>query len=122
MSSDRLAKAISGSVARHQSRGLVDAAGGMTDVVIHGRVDMLAVAEDLLATSLFELQPATKSWAGWFVRKVRRQQQMRRLEQMHEHLSNRLDSANPAEAAIVRLKMRELGLEASPQSVSLQAK
>lgn len=94
----------------------------MTDVVIHGRVDMLAVAEDLLATSLFELQPATKSWAGWFVRKVRRQQQMRRLEQMHEHLSNRLDSANPAEAAIVRLKMRELGLEASPQSVSLQAK
>ena len=48
MISDELAKLLAASIARHQSRGLVDDATGLADVVIHGRVDMLAVAEEVL--------------------------------------------------------------------------
>jgi hypothetical protein len=37
------------SIDRHGLRGLFYEAGGMTDVVMHGKVDMVEVAKDVLA-------------------------------------------------------------------------
>lgn len=109
MISDRLARAISASLARHQTRGLVDDAAGMADVVIHGRVDMLAVASDVLAATLGELHPPRRSWAGWFVRRAAAQRDLRRLDREREALAGRLaTSDNPADNAIARLRLRKL--------------
>ena len=107
-SSDRLARAIADSLARHQSRGLVDDATGLADVVIHGRVNLLEVAKDALAASAEELKPAGKSWAAWFVRGVHMRRSARRLAHERERLAERLAREAPADAAIARLKLRDL--------------
>ena len=65
MRSARLAHRLATSIARHQSRGLVDAAAGMTDVVIHGRVDLVAVADEM-ATAARAVGAVRRSWSSWF--------------------------------------------------------
>ncbi len=106
--SDRLARAIADSLPRHQSRGLVDDATGLADVVIHGRVNLLEVAKDALAASAEELKPAGKSWAAWFVRDVDARRCARRAARQRERLAERLAGDAPADAAIARLKLRDL--------------
>jgi hypothetical protein len=105
MSLDQLAREIADSLARHQSRGLVDGAGGMADVVIHGRVDLLAVADDVLHASMAQLEPVKKSWGGWFV--IRADKRRRSLERERERqaLADKLES-DAVTAAIARLKIR----------------
>lgn len=49
MNRDELAKLIVASIDRHGLRGLIYDAAGMGEVVMHGRVNMLAVADDVLA-------------------------------------------------------------------------
>jgi len=49
MERDALARLIVESIDRHGLRGLIYDAAGMGEVVMHGKVDMLAVADDLLA-------------------------------------------------------------------------
>ncbi|VWX53142.1 hypothetical protein [Novosphingobium sp. 9U] len=49
MTADQLANFIVESIDRHGLRGLIYEADGMTDVVVHGKVNMLAVAEDVIA-------------------------------------------------------------------------
>src|SRR5579864_7123242 len=108
MTSDLLARKIAESLARHQSRGLVDGAKGMADVVIHGRVDLIAVADELLAASNTQLKPARKSWSGWFVHWADAGRKVRRDAQRRDELARRLASgSNPAETAIARLRTRE---------------
>lgn len=46
---EHLARLIVQSIDRHGLRGLIYEADGMTDVVMHGKVDMLAVARDVIA-------------------------------------------------------------------------
>jgi hypothetical protein len=48
MGAEQLARLIVESIDRHGLRGLIYEADGMTDVVMHGKVDMVAVAEDIL--------------------------------------------------------------------------
>lgn len=49
MEREALAQIIVESIDRHGLRGLIYDADGMANVVMHGRVDMLAVAGDLIA-------------------------------------------------------------------------
>lgn len=108
MRSDRLARALAASIARRQSRGLVDAAAGMADVVIHGRVDLQAVAEDMLAAAARSQAPARRSWAAWFVHDVEDRREGSRCERRRRRLAERArrDPAS-ADAAIARLKLRD---------------
>jgi hypothetical protein len=46
---EHLARLIVESIDRHGLRGLIYEADGMTDVVMHGKVDMVAVAQDLIS-------------------------------------------------------------------------
>ena len=109
MSLERLAQEIARSLARHQSRGLVDDARGMAEVVVHGRVDLLAVAEDALAASVAEFRPVRRSWGGWFLLRADARRRLDRHERAREKLAARLETAgNQAEAAITRLKRREI--------------
>jgi len=109
MSLDQLAKEIAASLARHQSRGLVDDAKGMTDVVIHGRVDLLGVANEVLMASIVQLKPVRKSWSGWFMSQAAARRRFRKYEREVEKLAERMECAgSEAEAAIARLKSREL--------------
>jgi hypothetical protein len=48
MTAEELARFIVQSIDRHGLRGLIYEADGMTDVVMHGKVDMVAVAQDIL--------------------------------------------------------------------------
>jgi hypothetical protein len=48
MTADQLAHIIVQSIDRHGHRGLIYEADGMTDVVMHGKVDMVTVAKDIL--------------------------------------------------------------------------
>jgi hypothetical protein len=48
MDRDALAQLIVESIDRHGLRGLIYGAEGLADVVMHGHVNMLAVADDLL--------------------------------------------------------------------------
>jgi len=109
MASDRWARVIAASIARHQTRGLVDDATGLADVVIHGRVNLLAVAEDIVAASARQLDPARRSWAGWFSHCVEDRRDLRRIERRRERLAEQIrsDPASP-DAAIARLKLRDL--------------
>lgn len=110
MSSDRLARVIAESLARHQSRGLVDGTTDLSDVVIHGRVDLLAVADEVLDASIAQLKPPKKSWAGWFICSVDARRQVRRHERKREKLADRVNcGSNAAEAAIARLRIRKFG-------------
>ena len=110
MSLDHLAKKIAESLARHQSRGLVDDTKGMSDVVIHGHIDLLGAANEVLMASIAELKPVRKSWSGWFIAKVDARQRFLRNERELEKLTEKLERAsNLAEAAIMRLRSREIG-------------
>jgi hypothetical protein len=109
MTPDELAKVIAASLSRHQSRGLVDAAAGMGDVVVHGRVDLAAVARDVLGAPDIQRMPARRSWAGWFVteaelRKVARREGWRR-EKLAEQLRK---GATPVDLALGRLRLHTL--------------
>lgn len=109
MNPDRLAKIVAQSIALHQSRGLVDDAAGLNDVVIHGRVDLTSVASDLIAAALADTRSARKSWSAWFAFGVEQRQQDRRRQRKRERLAQRLENAStPADTAIARLRMREL--------------
>lgn len=109
MSLEPLAKKVAESLARHQSRGLVDDAKGMRDVIIHGHVDLVGVASDVLTASIAVLKPARKSWGGWFVLRADARRRLLRNERELERLAEKLENAsNDAEAAIIRLKSREI--------------
>lgn len=49
LTAEQLARVIVESIDRHGLRGLIYEADGMTDVVMHGKVDMIAVAADVIA-------------------------------------------------------------------------
>jgi hypothetical protein len=49
LTAEHLARLIVESIDRHGLRGLIYEADGMTDVVMHGKVDMVAVAQDLIS-------------------------------------------------------------------------
>lgn len=49
LSAEQLAQVIIQSIDRHGLRGLIYEADGATDVVMHGKVDMVAVARDVIA-------------------------------------------------------------------------
>lgn len=106
MTSDRLARALAHSLARHQSRGLVDGAAGLADVVIHGRVDLLAVADEVHTAALAQAKPARRSWSGWFIAAVQAQQRLRQQDRDRERLAEGLESGSQADAAITRLRIR----------------
>ncbi|MDB5724348.1 MAG: hypothetical protein JWQ16_1102 [Novosphingobium sp.] len=109
MTPDELAKIIAASLLRHQSRGLVDAAAGMGDVVIHGRADLTAVARDLLATPGQQGPPPRRSWAGWFVTEVELRKGHQREEGRRQALAEQLrNGATPVDLALGRLRLRAL--------------
>jgi hypothetical protein len=49
LTAEQLAHIIIQSIDRHGLRGLIYEADGVTDVVMHGKVDMVEVAKDVLA-------------------------------------------------------------------------
>jgi len=49
LTADQLARIIIESIDRHGLRGLIYEADGTADVVMHGKVNMVAVAADVLA-------------------------------------------------------------------------
>lgn len=109
MTPDELAKIISASLSRHQSRGLVDAATGMADVVVHGRVDLTAVARDVLAAPGSQRLPGRRSWAGWFVTEVELRKGTQREERRRQKLAEQLLSGGtPVDLALGRLRLRTL--------------
>lgn len=59
MTADQLASFIVESIDRHGLRGLIYEADGMTDVVVHGKVNMLAVAQDVIAALETQSRPAS---------------------------------------------------------------
>lgn len=54
LTAEQLARVIVESIDRHGLRGLIYEADGMTDVVMHGKVDMIAVAADVIAAMAAE--------------------------------------------------------------------
>ena len=113
MTPDELATIIAASLLRHQSRGLVDAAAGLTDVVVHGRVDLTAVAGDVLAAGARE--HPRRSWAGWFVTGVEVRKGAHRHERRREILAEQLRAgATPVDLALGRLRLRALDSAADP--------
>lgn len=115
MTPDELAKIVAASLLRHQSRGLVDAAAGMGDVVVHGRVDLTAVARDLLAAPGRQGQPPRRSWAGWFVTEAELRKGAHREERRRQSLAEQLRSgATPVDLALGRLRLRALDTEVDP--------
>ena len=107
MTSDALATVIAASIARRQTRGLVDDAAGLGDVVIHGRVDLLAVAADILSAAARQGKPGRKSWAAWFVGEVEQRRDTRRKARARQKLLEDLEnSPTPAEMAILRMRLR----------------
>lgn len=108
MNSDQLARLIAASLARHQSRGLVDAATGLRDVVIHGRVDLAAVADEVLAEALRDAKPARRSWAAWFACEVADRQRARGQARVRARLAEQLECGeSAAEIALARMRLRE---------------
>lgn len=109
MSVEQLAKDIAHSLARNQSRGLVDDAKGMSEVVIHGRVDLLGVAEDMLQAYLPGPKPVRRSWGGWFVYRTDvRRKAAKGAWELQKLIEGLKDTNNEAEAAMIRLRCREI--------------
>lgn len=109
MTPDEMAKVISASLSRHQSRGLVDTATGLADVVVHGRVDLIAVARDVLAAPDARRSAGRRSWAGWFVTEVELRKEAGREERRRQHLAEQLRSGGtPVDLALGRLRLRAL--------------
>ena len=84
MGSDRFAKISAESLARHQLRALVDDAADMSDVVIHGHVDLLAVADQVLGAAIEHLQPTRKSWSRWLTRRCADGNELKRLNRRRD--------------------------------------
>lgn len=111
MTSEQFARLLAASLAQHQSRGLVDDGFGMLDVVIHGRINLLAVAEDLLSASSESLERPQRSWSPWFVGNVEARRKAARRARLRARLAEQLDrGTTAAEAALVRLRLRDLDL------------
>lgn len=112
MTPDELAKVIVAGIERHQTRGLIYDATGMFDVVMHGRVNMLSVADEVLASITRRLPPPRVSWAGWFARDVTARRLAQKLERERAALMAQLqDGLSPADLAILRLRLRDLGVD-----------
>lgn len=108
MRSDRLARALAASLARHQTRGLVDATAGLDDVVIHGRVDLQAVAEDMLFAVARRPGSARRSWSAWFAHDVADRHELSRRAYRQSRLAEQARrDPESADAAIARLKLRD---------------
>lgn len=106
MTDNDMARLIAASIARHQTRGLTYGDATTEDVVIHGHIDMRAVAADVIAQMATTF--ALPSWAPWFGRAVHR-----RRGQAAEQA--RLDAAAAdVEAAIERLRLRAEAEAAGP--------
>jgi hypothetical protein len=115
MTPDELAQVIAASLLRHQSRGLVDPAAGMSDVVVHGRVDLTAVARDLLAAPGTQRLPARRSWAGWFVTGIEIRKGAQREERRRQDLADQVrTAATPVDLALGRLRLRALDTPIDP--------
>jgi hypothetical protein len=109
MNPDELARIVAASITRHQSRGLVDDAAGLVDVVIHGRVDMISVARDVLVASGRHAGSARRSWAAWFAGDVDLRRDAERQKRRRQALAEQLRSdPTPVETAITRMRMRAL--------------
>jgi hypothetical protein len=107
MTADELARIVATSLARHQSRGLVDDATGLSDVVIHGRVNLLAVAADVLAAAAGPARPIRESWPGWFGRRVEARRRARRQARLRERLAEQIENGQSAtDVALTRLRIR----------------
>ncbi len=112
MTPDELAKVIVAGIERHQTRGLVYDATGMFDVVMHGRVNMLSVADDVLGVMTRRLPAPRPSWSSWFARDVTARRLARRLERERAELIAQLqDGLSSADQAILRLRLRDLGVD-----------
>lgn len=103
-----LAKRLADSIDRHQTRGLSYAAHGLEDVVIHGRVNLLAVAEDVWSAALRQTQSPRRSWSAWFAGHV----ESRRIaaqDAATRALWAQLAADDPdgADAALARLRLRD---------------
>ena len=119
MTPDELAKAIVEGIERHQTRGLVYEATGMFDVVMHGRVNMLSVADDVLAAMTRRLPPPRASWASWFARDVTTRRLALKREQERARLIALLDDGlSPADQAILRLRLRDLGVTLNAEAAA----
>ncbi len=102
MTDEELARLVTASIARHQTRGLVYHEAATDEVVIHGRIDMQAVAVEIMAH--FTARCALPSWAPWFGRAVHRRRGEARARLARQA---RLDAAAvDVEAAIERLRLR----------------
>lgn len=98
MTDDELAEVIAASIANRQTRGLIYRDPATGETVVHGRVDMTAVAEDVIG--VVTAVQARRSWAPWFVCAA----QMRRRRTVR---AGRLaEEAALAEAALARLRSR----------------
>jgi hypothetical protein len=77
--------------------------------VIHGRVNLLPVAVDVLAASAQLLKPSRKSWGAWFICGVVNRRDAQRQKRKREELSGQLNCGpTVVDVAITRLRMREL--------------
>ena len=108
---DEYAKVIAAAIALHQTRGLVDDATGLRDVVIHGRVDLVAVASDLLAGA-GKAQPSPRSWQGWFTRKVTEPRSSEKRDGLRRKLMEQLASHS---ASGEPLSPNQLDTQAAPE-------
>jgi hypothetical protein len=107
MEADELARLLAESIAQHQWRGLVDPATGIEDVVIHGRVNMLAVAKDVLGA--MSDRPGPRSWGSWFTRDVQQRRAEHRKSRIRRLLEERLASGeSEVDAALLRLRLRDV--------------
>lgn len=102
MTEDELAALLLDSIARHQSRGIVygDAASG--SAVVHGRIDLAAVASDLGA--MLAIDGAARSWSGWFASRVHARR--RREAAQDRHLAQVQEREARSAAALERLRLR----------------
>jgi hypothetical protein len=99
---DEYAKVIAAAIALHQTRGLIDDATGLRDVVIHGRVNLVAVATELLAAAE-KKQPPARSWQAWFAKKVTERRSRSRRDGL------RLDLIGQLECHLASLRLPPMG-------------
>lgn len=102
MTEDELAAFLMDSIARHQSRGIIygDAASG--GVVVHGRIDLTAVATDLGAR--WAVDDAARSWSGCFARRVHARR--RRAAEDDRRLAELRETEARSTSALERLRLR----------------
>ena len=109
MTPDEMAKAIISAMTRHQTRGLVDDAKGLFDVVIHGRTNLLAVADEVLAQTTERARIPHMSWGSWFEQGVTRRRRLQKQKTLRAGVIEQFESElSPADMAILRLRLREL--------------